>query len=335
MPRGVGRAPTSEKRCRTASTAPSLVSPAEKVGRGGIEPRSIRHAHGGAHGAELRRSIDRRRRGPPAAARGRAAVRRRRAWRRRRTAAACRRAARPAASGLTASPAAPRPPLARARDVGVAGREHAARRQRRRRRDAVALDAAALLEVAAGLLRARRPRPVPGGRYGGVPVTRSKRPGRGAAGSRRSPATTAQRASTPFHAIERRASATLAACASTPRPRAAGKRHASSSSTAPMPQPRSSRRAGGAPHCAAANQAVDEIVERPAMPARELQQPPVAAQMDEILARARPQPPADRRAPPATDPGRASRAVGAGTAGRGGELRGRRSGPDGEVEALP
>ena len=135
--------------------APSLVSPAENVGRSGSS-RPIGHAHGGAHGAELRRPLigvvadhQRRRRcgqRSAAGAHGEDGEQRR---------LAVARDDRPPVGDGEARRGGRR---RGARDVGVAGREHPARCQRRRRRGAIALDAAALFEVAAGLVCARRPR---------------------------------------------------------------------------------------------------------------------------------------------------------------------------------
>lgn len=82
--------------------------------------------------------------------------------------------------------------------------------------------------------------PVPGGKYGGLPVTRSN--GTSAPStpaSRKSPSRIVHRSSSPLYRADFRASATLMAWASTVTRRTPGSRQATTVATVPMPLPRS------------------------------------------------------------------------------------------------
>src|ERR1043165_1167965 len=78
---------------------------------------------------------------------------------------------------------------------------------------------------------------VPGGKYGGDPVTRSNGPS--SSKSRRSPSRTSTRSLSPLYRTLFRASRTDIACASMVTRRAPNKRQATTSATDPIPDPRS------------------------------------------------------------------------------------------------
>ena len=129
--------------------------------------------------------------------------------------------------------------------------------------------------------------PAPGtcvtGKYGGVPVTRSKHPASSARNqlvlSRMSACRTSQRPSTsaPLYCRERLAIVAESSCASIPTTLAAGNRHAVIIITEPIPVPRSSARAGECARLRAAVHAVttSSVVYRCPPTRWKMRQPPV------------------------------------------------------------